>query len=890
MPIDFFFRSLAQDLHEKSIGVVLSGTGSDGTNGVRYIKGEGGLAVAQTPETTEYDGMPRSAIATGLMDYILAPTEMLANIISYIGTAFTTSSPYILSTKNAASPNVDDVMKKIFVLLRAQTTHDFSQYKQNTIRRRVQRRLTVHKIDNIENYLRFLQRNPAEVSALFRDLLIGVTSFFRDPDLFESLNKNVIARIVANTPTGGTVRCWTPGCSTGEEAYSLAILFLEQMNAQKKSLRIQMFATDIDADAINIGRSGVFTASIATDLTVERLEHYFYQDPDSDKFHIAKTVRDLLVFSEQDLIKDPPFSKLDLISCRNLLIYMGVELQKKVIPLFHYALNSGGYLFLGNSESVGEHINLFVATDRKAKIFQRIDNFGIEKFPQMPTHTVPLHESGKLVEKEPKRTAAQKIPVRELTERALLEHAALNGALVNARGDIFYIHGKTGRYLEPSAGETNTMNILKMVREELRSELTTSLYLANKHREPVLNHGLQISTNGSFSFVNLTIRPVTITGDNVSHYAFFVVIFQESDTTSRISTDSAQTPNLVTGRHTETVDQRIAELKEQLRAKEEYLQSTNEELETSNEELKSSSEEMQSVNEELQSTNEELETSKEELQSVNEELATVNAELQQKVTILSQTNNDMLNLLSGTGIGTIFVDLQMRILRYTASVTHVIPLIKSDIGRPLGNIVTHLPNYPHIEKEAKSVLDTLIPKEIEVQSNSDKFFLLRFLPYRTIENTIEGVVITFVDISAIKQAQEIALDVEATGRLLFNTMPVGVTLHDSNGRITDINPAGERILGMSAEQMKGTNLGFTNWEQFKEDGTPLAQEDHPVAVAIRTGCAVNATVIGFRYMNSKIVWIRTRVAPLTRPLSSSPYKLCSTFELVDSPMESDHVR
>ncbi len=367
LPIDFFFRSLAQDQRERAIGIVLSGTGSDGTLGVRAIKGEGGMVMAQHPASTEYDGMPRSAIATGLVDYELPPAEMPAQLIAYVAHAFGKPS----RPPTVPAPQAENALKKIFILLRAQTGHDFSQYKPSTLHRRIERRLAVHQLETLDGYVKYLQQTPAEVDALFRDLLIGVTHFFRDPEAFQALEEQVIPKLFAGKPADAVIRVWSPGCSTGEEAYSLAILLAERQEAMKQSFKVQVFATDIDRQAIATARAGLYPASLAADLSPERLARFFAAEPDGSAYRIHKGIRDLLVFSEQNVIKDPPFSKLDLISCRNLLIYMDGDLQKKLIPLFHYALNPGGFLFLGTSETVGECDDLFAALDRKLKLYQR---------------------------------------------------------------------------------------------------------------------------------------------------------------------------------------------------------------------------------------------------------------------------------------------------------------------------------------------------------------------------------------------------------------------------------------------------------------------------------------------------------------------------------------
>jgi two-component system CheB/CheR fusion protein len=662
LPIDFFFRSLAQDQHERAIGIVLSGTGGDGTLGARAIKGEGGLVMAQTPESTEYDGMPRSVIATGLVDYVLPPAEMPAQLIAFASHAFGNALSASPLTKS------EDQVKKIFVLLRAQTGHDFSLYKQTTISRRIERRMAIHQIEGLADYVRYLRETPAEVEALFGDFLIGVTNFFRDTEAFAAFEDHAVARLFAGKPANAVLRVWVAGCSTGEEAYSIAILFQERMHALKQSFQVQFFATDIDRRAIDVARTGVYPASIAADVSAERLARFFVQEP-GGPYRINKSIRDMLVFSEQDVIKDPPFSKLDLISCRNLMIYMGGELQKKLIPLFHYALNPDGVLFLGTSETVGEFTDLFAVMDRKSKLYERKeDRSGVTR-PPIGSFLMPVMPGRP--GRPPGMTRGDAATQwRELTERALLQQDTHTGALVNERGDILYLHGRTGHYLELAPGEPG-MNICKMAREGLRRELSAALHGAVTQRVPVRHTGLRVKTNGDFKIVNLTVRPAGVARDPAVEASLFVVIVEEAPAADQGQPTVPTVGTEQTGAKVAAVDARIASLTHELRDKEENLQTTNEELETSNEELKSSNEEMQSVNEELQSTNEELETSKEELQSVNEELATVNAELQTKVADLSRANNDMNNLLAGTGVATVFVDHQLRIQRFTPAITQV---------------------------------------------------------------------------------------------------------------------------------------------------------------------------------------------------------------------------
>ncbi len=765
MPIDFFFRSLAQDQHERAICIVLSGTGSDGTLGVRAIKGDGGMVMAQNPESTEYDGMPRNAIATGLVDYELPPAEMPTQLMAYVSHAFGKPPRAVIS----ATPKADNALKKIFVVLRAQTGHDFSLYKHSTINRRIERRMAVHQIETMNEYIKYLQQTPAEAEALFHDLLIGVTSFFRDSEAFKALEEQVIPKLFADKPAGSAIRIWSTGCSTGDEAYSLAILLAEQQEVLRKNFKIQIFATDIDSQAVATARAGIYPASIATDVSPERLSRFFSTESDGSMYRIHKAIRDILVFSEQNVIKDPPFSKLDLISCRNLLIYMNGDLQKKLIPLFHYALNSGGFLFLGTSETVGDFGDLFVTVNRKQKLYQRKEDnqgtqhAGLGRFlPLTPMDASLPQISGKTL-------FPAKLPFRELTEQMLLQQVAPAAALVNGQGDIFFLHGRTGLFLEPAPGETGIYNILKMAREGLRRDLSIALYKAAATRENVYCPGLQVKTNGDVTTVNMAIHQVstallvTIQKDRPAAKTepplYIVTLEQVPQAIPQTITATKLSEISADGTATDT-DARIVALKLELQSKEEYLQTANEELETANEELKSSNEEMQSVNEELQSTNEELETSKEELQSVNEELATVNAELQNKVSDLSRANNDMNNLLAGTGIGTVFVDQWMKILRFTPSATRIINLIQSDVGRPVGHIVSNLIGYDQLVEDAKDVLNTLIPKEKEVKTKDNKWYMMHIMPYRTLDNMIEGVVITFFDITRTKQIEDALLETE----------------------------------------------------------------------------------------------------------------------------------
>jgi two-component system CheB/CheR fusion protein len=801
LPIDFFFRTLAQDQQERAICIVLSGTGSDGTLGVRAIKGEGGMAIAQTPESTEFDGMPSSAINTGLVDYVLPPAEMPAQLLSYVAHAF--GKPHGPAPDQV--PSAESALKKIFVLLRAQLGHDFSGYKPSTIHRRIERRMAVHLIDTMDGYLKYLQRTPAEAETLFRDLLIGVTNFFRDPEAFREVESKIIPRIFAGKCGDDPIRVWSPGCSTGEEAYSLAILLAEYQESVKRNYTVQIFATDIDSRAIATARAGLYPASISADLSPERLARFFTAESDGSAYRIHKGIRDMLVFSEQNVIKDPPFSKLDLLSCRNLLIYLGGELQKKLIPLFHYALNPGGFLFLGTSETVGEFGDLFSVLDRKLKMYERKRDIVGAQRGALGRFLPPMSEIDAVLSRLPGKTAKpQKPTLREVTERALLQQVVQSGALVNGQGDILYLHGRTGMYLEPPPGEAGVNNILKMAREGLRHDLITALHRAVSDKGIVRRPDLRVKTNGDFTTVNLIVRPVAADPAETPEPPLFLVILEEAPPSAPVKSD----PSAVTCDPSSDADARIVALQKELRAKEEYLHAANEELETSNEELKSSNEEMQSVNEELHATNEELETSKEELQSVNEELATVNTELQTKVSDLSRMNNDMNNLLAGTGIGTVFVDHQLRILRFTPPATQIINLILSDVGRPVGHIVSNLAGYDRLTADVQEVLDTLIPKEAQVQNRTGAWYMMRILPYRTVDNVIEGAVITFVDITEVKRTQNVLRDSMDLNRLavVVRDSSDAVTVQDLDGRILAWNPGAVRMYGWSEAEALAMNV------------------------------------------------------------------------------------
>jgi two-component system, chemotaxis family, CheB/CheR fusion protein len=706
LPIDFFFRSLARDRSEQAIWVILSGNGTDGTLGLRAIKEAGGMAMVQQPQSAGFDGMPRSAIAAGLADYVLPPEDIPTQLIAY-AKCTAPLEPGIAS----APPDVSGRFLKVMALLRAHTGHDFTHYKQNTVRRRVERRMAVNQIETLDQYIQMLRQNPVELDALFRELLIGVTGFFRDPPAFEALRELAVLPLLTHRPPDLPVRVWAPGCSTGEEAYSIAMLFQETAEQIARKFVVQVFGTDIDHESIEKARSGLYPANISADLSSARLARFFTLE-DKEFYRVKKTLRDQLIFAEQDIIKDPPFSKMDLISCRNLLIYMEPFLQKQLLPLFHYALSPGGFLFLGNSESVGEFTHLFLPLERKWKLYRRRDLApGATRELNLPR--IPLTDEDPL-SGAPAEAGGRKANLREMTERLLLRNYTPACVAVSEEGEILYIHGRTGKYLELPPGEAN-LNLVRAAREGLRIELANALRRVVAERQPVHYEGLDVRTNGGFQSVNITVELADVPADASK---VIIITFQDGPPTPAPPPPPPPPAPDQTGSLPDEKDRYIAAIERELRVKSETLRSTIEEMETSNEELKSTNEELQSTNEELQSSNEELETSKEELQSVNEELVTVNSELQQKMESLSQANNDMNNLLAGTGIGMLFVDHQLHIQRFTPAITQIINLIQTDIGRPVSDLVSNLTGYDRLGQDVKAVLDNLIPREAEVQTRN----------------------------------------------------------------------------------------------------------------------------------------------------------------------------
>jgi len=741
LPIDYFLRSLAEDCQEHSIGVILSGMGSDGTLGLRAIKEKAGLALVQEPSTAKFDSMPRSAMDAGLADIVAAPEALPEKITGYLRRApliHKFDTPVEGGAQSTPEGNkAQGTLEKIMLLMRARTGHDFSLYKRNTIVRRIERRMGLHQIDKMAGYVQYLQENPQEMDLLFKELLIGVTRFFRDHEVWGQLREQLIPELLeSRAPGPSALRVWVPGCSTGEEAYSLAIVLKEaaELLKPKARLTIQIFATDLDRDAIDKARQGIFPENIASDVTPEHLQRYFIQEERG--YRMCKDIREMVIFAPQDIILDPPFTKLDILSCRNLLIYLTSDVQKKLIPLFHYSLNPGGILLLGSAETVGGHSDLFLPVNGKSRIFQRAESTQGSVPVQFPSSFSAKPQAGVQANTAAKPPAS----LQSVADQLVLQQYAPPSALANNKGDILYICGRTGKYLEPAAGKAN-WNIFAMTREGLRYELASAFQkvLRQKKGGPIRVQGLQVTDQGHVHGVNLSVERLDAAGPL---QGLVMIVFTDVEAPSGPPAEKRTSKNQARNIRLTEMAQELGRIRNEARI-------THEEMQTSQEELRSANEELQSTNEELQSTNEELTTSHEEMQSLNEELQTVNAELQAKVDELSRVDNDMKNLLESTDIATLFLDKDLNVRRFTTLATRIIKLIPGDVGRPLSDLASDL-CYPDLAEDARAVLRTLAVSEKPVATRDSRWFTVRIMPYRTLDDRIDGVVITFTDITVAK--------------------------------------------------------------------------------------------------------------------------------------------
>ncbi|MEE4376112.1 MAG: chemotaxis protein CheB [Candidatus Competibacteraceae bacterium] len=801
LPIDYFFQSLAKDQGQKAIGIILSGSASDGTEGLKAIHAEGGITFAQDSDTARYDSMPNNAVATGCVDFVLNP-QGIAQELTQIA-----RHPEVLRADIAAgkedSARLRSEMEKILLLLRDRTGNDFTYYKQNTIQRRISRRMLVHKIDRVKDYVRYLDAHPPEVDALFHDILISVTGFFRNPEAFEALKVNALPAIAQNRASNQPIRIWVPGCASGEEVYSLVIVILEYLGDKGGNPTVQVFATDIDERAIAKARTGIYQESNTAHVSRERLRRFFSKIPQG--YQISKPIRDMCVFAPQNVIKDPPFTHQDLIVCRNLLIYLSNALQRKVLRTFHYALNSGGYLFLGNSESVGAAADLFALADKDNKLYRKKD---VVVRPRGEAVTMPIPLT-------PLRTAVEPLSVSDrkpehlqrLAESIILNEYGPPGVIVNEQLNAVLFIGHTGPYLEPAPGVAS-LSLIKLAHPNLTVDLRVATHAAFRDKKPTRKAGARLPRNGTIEEVSIEVMPLVEREAGEPHY---LVLFRKLAEYPANATDNQ--PDPATEQEPATAkDQRIQALDQELQATKAYMQTIIEDLEASNEELQSANEEIQSTNEELQSTNEELETTKEELQSTNEELITVNEELEHRNVELSSLNNDFVNLINSADLPLIVVNESLTVRYFSPQAHKLLNLIDSDIGRPIGDIRPNI-DTGDITEQVHQVMDTLNPTATEVQGQQGHWYSMRIRPYRTADNRIAGAVIVFVDTTSFREtlarARRLATVVEDAND--------AVTVQDFEGRIQAWNPAAAKMYGYSEDEALHSNSSLIIPDDCQQD-------------------------------------------------------------------------
>ena len=806
--IDSFLISLATAQQSNAFAIILSGNGNDGVLGIESIRQNSGEVIVQSPETAEFKRMPENAIASGVVDIVLPPEKMPAELSQF----FRNGSSWP-ATVLGAGPQMLDELNQVFSILKLQTGHDFSLYKTNTIARRIVRRMSRHQMESLSEYINLLRSNKSETKFLFNEMLIGVTSFFRDPESFEYLSKEALPEMLQERKLDDPIRVWVAGCATGEEAYSLAIAIHECMNKMEIHRSVQVFGTDVDESAIQTARAGQYPASIKENVGAERLEKYFKEEEDGS-FVVREVIRDMLVFAPQNLTADPPFTKLDLLSCRNLLIYFMPQLQNRMMPLFHYSLRPGGLLFLGSSETVGQFLNLFSPLSKKGKLFRSIPQ---KNLPNSFQFTKPSTE--KQGPQPSHVDSTEKIDSSFYLEAILSQSDAPPCVIIDDKKDIIYIHGVLEKYLHPAIGKAS-LKILRMVNSGLQSDLSIAIRSASKSRETVETDSVREAGDDLIA-VRIKVQPfLAVDLDN----SFMMIHFEDIEVDQE---NPVKTRAVSSGKT-------AVQLENELRNTRERLQTTVEELQASNEEMKSTNEELQSTNEELQSSNEELETSKEELQSLNEESETVNSDLQSRIDVLAKTKDDMKNLLDSTDIAAVFLDMAFRIRNYTPAVTDLIALEPADRGRLISNFAIRLVDDLDLKKEANKVLDDLITREKVIRSPEGIDYLMRIRPYRTVANLIDGVVFTFEDITAVRKAEEVIANAhfKKTENELASVLAAtkdGIIFSDLKGEILAANQAICDFLGYSRKEITGlTLLNITHENSLAETVIQLRRSENRV--------------------------------------------------------------
>jgi len=827
-PVDIFFRTLANALGPRAVCVVLSGTGANGSMGLRRIKECGGAAFVQSPREAEFNEMPRNAIATEMVDDILPVAEIPKKIITY---KLSLGSVEIPVDSEKRKEDQQHALREVFSHLRLRTGHDFSNYKRPTLLRRIERRINVRNLGSLQEYAVYLQQNPDEVTALLKDLLISVTNFFRDKKAFETLEQDVVPAILQSKKAEEQVRVWVAGCATGEEAYSLAILFAEKTLGVIDAPKIQIFATDIDEAAIAVARDGYYTLNDAADVSPERLRRFFNKE--GDGYRIRREIREMILFASHNFLKDPPFSHLDLVSCRNVLIYLNHTAQERIMETFHFALRPGGYLFLGLSESAESASDLYTAFNRDIHIFQSrqitLSSYPVPESVPSFKFTEPVVSPASISQENRTR---ERVTMSDLHQRLLEEYSAPS-MVVNEEYDILHLSERAGKYLQIAGGELS-QNLLKLVRQDLRLELRSALYQAVQRQTAVDAKGLRVNLDGQTENLTIHIRPVFRQGDIAN--GLILVIFEPS-ATEDVKEEVVLSSDEPVARQ---LEEELMRLKTQLRA-------SIEQHEFQQEELKASNEELQAMNEELRSAAEELETSKEELQSINEELRTVNQELKVKVEETTVASNNLQNLINSAEIGTIFLDRSFRVVLFTPPTRSIFNLIPNDIGRPLSDITNKLSDQ-EIIRDAETVLDKLQTVEREVSATDGRIFLMRLLPYRTEEDRINGIVITFIDMTQHKQAERVLRENESwingqkeAFQAAMNELPLASSL-DALIR-TVLNQLGHEARAafyLIPSEREGLHLVVGMSEEYAQDinGFKVGPESLACGLAMHTGEAV----------------------------------------------------
>ncbi len=806
MPIDFFMESLARDQGSKAIGVILSGTAADGSRGLKEIKTAGGITFAQKPQTAKFDSMPLNAIATGVVDFVL-PSEEIARELAKIARSGIFEANETVNGK-LFSTDADELNHIFTILLKASGTN-FSEYRELTIRRRILRRMVLRKIEKLGDYADYLRQSPVEVTELYQDLLINVTNFFREPEAFETLKSLVFPSIMKNSSPEEPIRVWVTGCSTGEEAYSMAIVLIEFLEDDAFNTPIQIFATDINEKLIEKARAGIYPKSIEADVSFERLRRFFVMVDGG--YQITKTIRDMCVFARQDMVKDPPFSRLNLISCRNAIIYFGPAMLKKLYPVLHYALNQKGFLFLGSSESVGAYANLFNLVDKKHKIYTKktVATPFIPEFTASEYMAATMENCEKVSGSRP--NANLKSKVLEEADRIVLSQYAPVGVIINSDLEIIQFRGHTGAYLEPASG-TPSLNLFKMVRDGLSFGLHSAINQAQKENIPVRKEGLPAINNGRGNRVNVDVIPI---GEPLNKEKYFLVLFEKVVPQALPGGENAG--STVTRLKQATLGNENSELirlEHELAATKENLQSIIEKHEFTNEALRAAYEEIQSSNEELQSMNEELETAKEELQSSNEELMILNDEVQNRNLELGAISSDLFNLFRSINIPVVMLSNNLNIRRFNPAAEKTFNLIATDIGRPITDINTNFNNYD-LEQAVLEVIDTLISQEQELQDRYGRWYSMQIRPYRTTENKIDGVVISYNDIDTIKKSLALAQEARDYAEAIVETVREPLLVLDAGLHIKSSNKAFYQTFMVTPEETMNKSifeLGNRQWD------------------------------------------------------------------------------